>query len=397
MPSRRTVLPIIILTLALSGCNPQTPEWPTPELSVDQAVQTQISNLPAATATLEPTQTSPAAQPENTLTITTNPDPLPPGTLAGLLFGGPDLRQVQPDGSELVIYDKPVEVVSPDNQYTLVNSNGDFWLTTLATKQLARLNMTETRVECCAAWWVNHPDKILFLSNGLGGNNGIATNGYVTMVKQDGTGYRVLDSEHPTSGPPSVSPDGTWIAYGNGEVGWLFGGELGPQQVNPVDYGLVSIKGQTIAYPSWSPDGKYTVWAWQSHLNSGNKIGVLVLDMEQKTYRLGKLFSSSSQSTFNPIFRWSPDGNWLAYYVETSDPEESGTHLIQMDKTDLLDVLAAPKSILPGAWNKNSHQLALISTEAPNSGVLWLLDTEQWVLNRMGFEQAMASKIFAWQ
>jgi Tol biopolymer transport system component len=393
--THRILFILPLSTLLASACTPTTSQWPTEIVSVDQAVQTQLADKATPPSIAVPASPTTESQPELQATVTINQTSLPARTLAGLIFSGGDLRQVQADGSVSLLYGKPVDVLSPDRQYTLVISNADLWLTTLSSGNIARLTLTETNTECCATWWTGHADKLLFLSNGLGKNNGTGTQGYLTMVKQDGTGYRVLDPDHPSAGTPAVSPDGTWIAYGYGESGWLFGGELGPQQVNPSDYGLVSIKGQTISYPSWSPDGRYLAWAWQSDLNSGSKLGVLVVDMEQKTYRLGSLFTTTS--AVNDLqFRWSPDGKWLAYQKEISEPEKSGTYLIRMDSPDLAEIQVPGASLVPQVWDSDSRQLILLGSKTPDLGVIYLLDASTWQLTRMGFEQYLPTRVFAW-
>ena len=313
----------------------------------------------------------------------------------GIIFNGSELYQIQKDGSVLSLQSLPVSALSPDRQYSLTNTNGDFWLTNRATSNLVRLTMTENRVECCATWWTNHPDKILFLSNALGGNPGIATNGYLTVIKQDGTGYLVLDPDHPSSGIPAVSPDGVWIAYGQGEVGWLFGGELGPQKVDPVDYGLVSLKGQSISYPAWSADGRFTAWKWQSDLNSGSKVGVLVLDMVNKTYQLAPLFSPDNVNL--PLnIKWSPDGKYLAYSKSTTDKSTSGTYLISYDDKNLSEVQISNSKLVPAMWSKDSQKIALLGIQPPEDASFWLYQPTSKVLSRVGLDQYSALEIIAW-
>jgi Tol biopolymer transport system component len=396
MVSMKRIILSLLLAAGLIGCSPTMPAWPTADSSaVDQAVQTQMADQkPAPTNTAIPEQAT-APIPSSSPQVPVNLTPSAGIGLAGLVFGGGDLRQIQTDGTEKLLYERPVDVVSPDLQIALTNSNADYWMYTLATRNLQRLTMTETRTECCAVWWTNHPNKILFLSNILGGNSGLSTQGYLTMVKQDGTGYLVLDSDHPSTGEPAPSPDGTWIAYGFGDTGWLFGGEQDPQKIDPVDYGLASLKGQTISNPAWSPDGKKLAWAWQSNLNSGSKAGILILDMEKKSYQLGKLFLIDGL-VFYPQIRWSPDGAWLAYYIEPKDANVSGTYVMRTDGSMDSDIRISGKSVAPGAWSPDGKWLALIGdVEAPSVGI-YLAHTGDWQLTYMGFGQSMPHKIFGW-
>jgi dipeptidyl aminopeptidase/acylaminoacyl peptidase len=395
MLSRRCNFTLVVLCLLLSSCSPNPANAAGDSASVDQAVQTQLAGQ------INPTQTQPETLPTQTSqpnsNITNNPISTgSPSDLAGLIFSGGELQQIQLDGSVKTLYPKQIEALSPDLNLGLTNSNGDFWLVKLDTQSITRLTMTENRVECCGTWWNNHPDKILFLSNTLGGNTGVATSGYLTVIKQDGTGYLVLDPDHPSSGVPAVSPDGVWIAYGYGETAWLFGGELGPQKINPVDYGLASLKGQTISMPAWSPDGRYLAWRWQSVLNSGSKVGVLILDLVEKSYRLGTLFSAE---TGVPELKltWSPDGKWLAYSKTSSAQEESGTYLIQADSANLAEIKITNPRILPQLWSPDGTKLVLVANQEPELGSLfYLFDLANRQVSRIGLEQYLAGSTLTW-
>ncbi len=387
---------LTLMVFTICGCTPSAPQWPTLQVAVDEAVQTQMADIPAPTRPQPTIAPSSTPYPIQTLPISTLQKPISPGLLSGLVFRNGYLMQVQPDGTAVMLTDKLAEVLSPDQKYALANSNGDFWLINLLDSKLTRLTMTENRVECCAVWWTGHTDKILFLSNGLGGNNGVATNGYLSVIKQDGTGYRVLDPDHPSSGVPAVSPDGTWIAYGHGDSAWLFGGELGPQKIDPAEYGLDNLKGQTISYPAWSPDGRYLAWSWHSELNSGRKAAVLILDMQQKTHRMGSPFTSSGVDP-DLAFKWSPDGSWLAYMKDSTNPGESGAYLIRMDSPLLQEIqISSIAGLIPGAWHPDSKQLVLLGTQPPATFEFWLLDVSDGSLSRVGLEQYQAALILSW-
>lgn len=394
MQNKKAIRLAASIIFLIAGCSPKTPAWPTPEFSVDQAVQTQMAATTPSAAAGQPSAApaSPTAESPK-ITIQTTPGSLT--DLAGLIYDGSGLRKIQADGSSTLLYDKQVQAISPDRLWALSNSNGDFWLVDLTTRKITRLTMTETKVECCAAWWNQHDGRLLFLSNDLGKNAGVGTQGFLTMVKQDGTSYMVLDADHASAGIPAVSPDGTWIAYGSGETGWLFGGELGPQKVDPADYGLVSLKGQTISHPAWSPDGKKLAWYWQSILNSGSKAGILILDMDAKTYTLGALLSDPVQYA-DPMMRWSPDGKWIAYLANSASNPAAGTHLMSTDPAHPMDVQVGQAGLLPGVWKSDSSKLALSGIKGADTAGLWMLDPSTWQLTRMGRSEELPGTIYAW-
>jgi hypothetical protein len=391
---KRCGFALVLLCILLSACSPNPAKAAGDSSAVDQAVKTQLAGQ------INPTQIQPETLSTQTLqpnlNITNNPISTGSASdLAGLIFSGGELQHIQLDGSIKTLYPKQIEALSPDSKLGLTNSNGDFWLAHLDTQSITRLTMTENRVECCATWWNNHPEKILFLSNTLRGNTGVATSGYITVIKQDGSGYLVLDPDHPSTGVPAVSPDGVWIAYGYGETAWLFGGELGPQKIDPVEYGLVSLKGQSISMPAWSPDGRYLAWRWQSDLNSGSKVGVLILDLVEKSYRLGTLFSVDAGIPELSL-TWSPDGKWLAYTKTSSNPDESGTYLIQADTANLDEIKITYSGILPQLWSPDGAELVLLANQAPELGTFYLFDLANRQVRRIGLEQYLAGSTLAW-
>ncbi len=388
MSARRILFLLITGSLVIAACSPLADNLPIELPSVDQAVQTQLAKIPSATSLPLPTAQIPTFS---------NPTPSSGSAelLDGLIFAGGELQQVQPDGSVNTLYSGQIEAISPDKNLGLINSNGDLWLAQFNPQSISRLTMTEQRVECCATWWNNHPQKILFLSNNLGGNTGVATSGYLTVIKQDGTGYQVLDPDHPSSGVPAVSPDGVWIAYGYGPTAWLFGGELGPQKIDPAEYGLVSLKGQSISMPAWSPDGRHLAWRWQSDLNSGSKVGVLILDLLGLTYQLGALFPSTED--FSDLsFSWSPDGRWLAYRKSSSQSEENGTYLIDTTTSNLTESRISGPGVHPEIWSPDGQRLVLLGDQTPLMSIFYLYEVSSQSLKQIGLERYQAGTTLAW-
>jgi Tol biopolymer transport system component len=213
----------------------------------------------------------------------------------------------------------------------------------------------------------------------------------------DGSGYRVLDTEHQTTGTPAVSPDGVWITYGVGETGWLFGGEQEPIPFDPRDYGLESLKGQRISHPSWSPDGTKIAWYWQSVLNVGPRAGVVIFNLVDKTYQLSNLVEPASDEmpAQSPI--WNGDGKWLAYLIEAKQPEDSGVWIIRADGQGSPVIHVAGNGFLPGAWSPDGASLAVVSTPEsdPKAGV-WLVDASTWELSPVNLPGVFPGRVYGW-
>jgi Tol biopolymer transport system component len=206
------------------------------------------------------------------------------------------------------------------------------------------------------------------LSNTLGGNTGVATNGYLTVVKQDGTGYTVLDPDHPSSGRPAVSADGTWIAYGFGASGWLFGGELGPQEIKPLDYGLQS--GGTLSAPAWSPDGSRLAWAWR---DQAGMVSPLVLDMNKKSYLMAQTAVNEGSQIIGSL-QWDPSGRWLVYAIQSANSTVNGIWMMDTSTPNGRAERITDQNLIPGVWSPDGTRLALASYIDTQPGAIWLLD-----------------------
>lgn len=390
MTADRILRTIIACAILLGGCAPAAPQWPTADPAIDQAVATQMAERlteSPTTASVESTETAPAAAP-----IVVDSKSAPASLLAGLVVFSGTTIQYQADGSTKQLSGQQIEAVSPDFSQGLTNTNGDLWLQSFADQRTARLTLTETKVECCAVWWTNHPQKILMLSNTLGGNTGVATNGYLAVVKQDGTGYTVLDPDHPSSGRPAVSADGVWIAYGYGASGWLFGGELGLQEVKPVDYGLQS--GGTLSAPAWSPDGKRLAWAWQ---DQAGMVSPLVLDLNAKSYLMAQTAVNEGSQIIGSL-QWDPSGSWLVYAVKSTNSAVNGIWIMDTSTTQGRSERISDQNLITGVWSPDGSRLALASYTSTDPGSIWLLDLSAGKLQPVDVGSlAPAPLLVAWQ
>ncbi len=395
---------VLILGLLLISCQPKTPVWPTQDSAVEDAVQTQLASQPRPTLypAMDQTLSSTESQlPTSTLVIinsTKNNAPVSASVLAGLIYDDGNLVQIGQDGSRQILYDRPVDILSTDGRYTLTSGNGDYWMYDLVVRKLVKLTDTPSRHECCASWWTGHTEKVLMLSNNANSTTGVGTQGFLSVIRMDGTGYLVLDPDHPSTGNPAVSPDGIWIAYGNGEKGWLFGGEQEPIPFDPADFGLDSLKGQQISHPAWSPDGTKIAWYWLSGLNVGLRSGVVVFDLVKKSYQLSPLVEPESENFPVQSPLWSPDGKWIAYYMQAKADLDSGAWVMRADAVENMGVHLAGQGFLPGAWNPEGKKLALYSV--PEAGVepgLWVTDTTSWALTRVEISPTLPGRIYIWK
>lgn len=379
-------LSILLAAAACAG----VPNSPLPAISTPTQPEPQQPSVtnPPPTETLSPTPTSAPVIPMPT----PNPVSASMAELSGMVIGGDELSVVNPDGSLRSLITRPVTNVSPDMQWAVTENNGDLWLYRLSTQNLLRLTMTDNLEEHLSAWWPMHPDDLLFLSRA---KDELATQEYLATIHTNGTNYRILDKDHPAQDRPVPSPDGVWVAYGGGEQAWLWGGESGPQVINPTDFGLTSLKGQEIFDPAWSPDGQKLAYTWKSVLNVGERMGIVIFDLEKKSYQLTHLYTPVAGTKFgiNPL--WSPDGKWLAYVTITDDPAEQGTWLIRTDGSGE-EIHITGNGFRPVAWKPDGTRLALMQAEV-GKFALWLLTPDSWDLRRVEMQITPYNQIIAWK
>lgn len=401
---KANLIAVLILGLLIISCQPKTPVWPTQDSTVEDAVKTQLASqsrptlYPAMDQTSIPTVSSSSTSSQVIINPTPNLSTVKASMLAGLIYDDGNLVQIGQDGTRQILYDRPVDIMSADGRYTLTSGNGDYWMYDLVGKKLVKLIDTPFRNECCATWWTRHTEKVLMLSNNADSTTGVGSRGFITVIGMDGTGYQVLDPDHPSTGTPAVSPDGIWIAYGSGEKGWLFGGEQEPIPFDPADFGLESLKGQQISHPSWSPDGTKIAWYWLSGLNIGLRSGVVVFDLVKKSYQLSPLLEPESENFTVQSPLWSPDGKWITFSMQAKSDVDSGTWVMRADTVENLGVHLAGEGFLPGAWSPDGNRLALYSV--PEAGVqpgLWVADTTTWALTRVEITPTLPGRIYLWK
>ena len=133
-----------------------------------------------------------------------------------------------------------------------------------------------------------------------------------------------LTFDEATHNFPTWSPDGSRVAFASfsGPVaGAAIGGSLHAKASNGTGGDELVLAAESrigLAYPQWSPDGRYLVYERASG-PTGNAIWALPLTGDKKPFPVAQ-----PQSPQNNIFngRLSPDGHWLAYTSNDSGRPE---------------------------------------------------------------------------
>jgi Tol biopolymer transport system component len=164
---------------------------------------------------------------------------------------------------------------------------------------------------------------------------------------------------------PSVSPDGSWVAYqeGHGWVGsslWKVPAE-GGKGIPLTEQGL-SIR------PAVSPDGRLVAY----------------FEMDAQDWRLAVIPSAGGPplakfaipATGSRVVRWTPDGKGLAYI---DDRDDSARLLVQrLDGGPPAELTTFPPGeVVTFGWSPDGRQLAYVR-ETRSSDVVRLQNFERW-------------------
>ena len=381
MKFKRLLLAGFVLSL-LAGCGG------TLEISIEQTAPS--SQLPTpGNVTPTPRQSQ---IPVPTLTIF--PPEVSTRLLSEIVYRADDrLWQIAADGWSVQILDSfgrflGLPSLSPDGDYVLYEkhdaSNTDLWLADLTTGERRNLTQTPDRSESNARWWAAQPDVIVCSSRPHEIEPGPGVNGFLTIVDAQGNNYHVLDDQHDTGGPPALSPDGQMIAYGQGDTGWLYHWEsvevtrrLHP--FDPADYELIGYDKNniTIDSPAWSPDGTRLAWFINGDFAAGNpqQMGVGVFDLETKTARVLHPYEPAylgGDSYPSPI--WSPDGEWLAFTIRSSNSAETGMWIVNVGGQPEIEYYL--DQCTNAVWSPDGRRLACVLPRQYAGGEVRLIEMD---------------------
>lgn len=409
------------LAWALAGCNAQLPkitptstaQAPSPSLQTSKPVPTATSPQPTRQSNSENDE-SVERLPRPTITPTPIPTiPAPPG----LMYTTDDGQWfVAQDGTRVKIIDDRCASVSPDRtmavmSYCAMNPNRflldlrtgvtatltegseyvwspdsrqlffpawndsenqqDIWIRDLVTGAARNLSNTHDRNEERPRIWAVLPDTVVFLSWPAGKMLDGEYSGNLTVIKTDGTGYKVIHEGHFYGGDPT--PDGQHIAFALFEEDpplWLYSNTSGKLHAFPFDeFGLTAVS--NVSVPIWSPDGKrLALWGTFTQNSKKDVTGLGVFDLDNSRWTvLDQMEPIPAVAPYNdPV--WSLGGNWLTVFTTEQDTQQRGIWLVNTKNWDTRLLIPIDDNFCSQAWSPDERWLALnCSREGVKSAV----------------------------
>lgn len=324
---------------------PQMPS-PTP-LPDDYPVPPTLAPAP----TFDP---YPAPEGEGTATAgTAEPAaPVGEGLPVGLVYEAEEATWVVgPDGAPTGLYPQTGLEISPDGGRAAYVENDDIFVLDLATGETVNVTEGSDRAHLFVAWWPAQPEVLLAGSQGA--EDAGPNLGRLTLIAADGSSYEVV-GEEVSFALPEGAHDGTRIAYDEGGQPFVYDGTRAPFDV--AGYTLPEgVSVTRVASPAWSPDDSALAWMMGIEREGepeGEEIALGIFDLEAQTAdahtaRVIHPYVTLGRGGWFTAPRWSPDGDWVVFPVETGD-ESRGMWVAAADGSS--EQLLGGDTFSPAFW-----------------------------------------------
>jgi Tol biopolymer transport system component len=293
----------------------------------------------------------------------------------------------------------------------------------LSTGQQTNLDSSDDYAMCCPRWWPARPDVVLVQAQPGPEMMGMGFRSIPAAVNLDGTHLRLLGNEPTSIGPFAPSPDGLAVAYDQAGVPWIYEWDVGARPFDVAGYGFPELDDALISHPAWSHSGERLAWIVGSDINGEWLGGVGLFDLKEQTSQFlypydvegfdggrsllywspdekhlvidnfGKElwwmlavdgteeFFSEEWSTCKPT--WSPDGRWLACWLEDSEPGQWKIWVMSTDGVKEHQIGAGTSLV----WSPSGEQMIVGENIPHKSYDYWLVDLSTWQRQRLDLPQ----------
>jgi hypothetical protein len=319
----------------------------------------------------------------------------------GLVYGSSEgLWRVDDAGQPQLVFERGDGAISPDGLQVLYDEPDDIWLADLATGERRNVTASQDRIECCAQWWPNQTETILFSS--WTSEDAGPSYGFPTVAQLDGSGYAVLDDSGVSYSLPAPSPDGQTVAYDRAGMAWLYGRKTGLEPFDPSAYGLPVTYGSPgeqqwrIVSPAWSPDGQQLAWVVADCREGSCETSIGVFDLTRESLRMLHPYVPVGRGGQPAGPLWSPDGQWLAFVVWAEVPEQAGLWVMRADEQEEYAVEPGlVRANLTPVWSPDSRWLAFSSVSSDgDTRLFWLVEVGTW--HRVSIELPPDAYLVTW-
>lgn len=256
---------------------------------------------------------------------------------------------VGPDSAPTGLYPQTGLEISPDGSRAAYVENEDIFVIDLATDDTVNVTEGSERAHTFVTWWPAQPETLLAGSQGA---EDVGPNlGRLTLIAADGGSYEVV-GEEVSFALPEGSHDGTRIAYDEGGQPFIYDAAAGAREAFDVA-SFTLPEGVTVtraASGAWSPDDSALAWMMGVEREGepeGEEIGLGIFDLAAQTARVIHPYVTLGRGGWFTAPRWSPDGAWVVFPVETGD-ESRGTWVTAADGSS--EQLLGGDTFAPALW-----------------------------------------------
>jgi Tol biopolymer transport system component len=224
--------------------------------------------------------------------------------------------------------------------------------------------------------------------------------------------------ENPTSyGPPSISPDGTTVAFDQSGIPYLFDWTNGVQSFDYSSFGFPELEEPVMTHPSWSPDSNQLAWIVAGIKNGEWQHGIGLFDLRDRNsqflfpYEVEGFDGGRSIIYWNPnqehiavwnhgrdllwIFStsgtvelkgeahslysiqgspWNASGEWLVSTINDQELGKYGAYVISADGKESYKI----GETVVVLWSPDGNWLILSNSHWRSPGEKWLIETGSW-------------------